>query len=54
MDQPSLDRNLLYGILALQVELVNTDRFVSAMVKCATEQARPHGEILVEQGELAT
>ena len=32
MDQPSLDRNLLYRIVAIQVELINTDKFVSAIV----------------------
>jgi hypothetical protein len=32
MDQPSLERNLLYRILAIQVELINTDKFVSAIV----------------------
>jgi hypothetical protein len=32
MDQPNLDRNLLYGILAIQVDLIDTDKFVSAIV----------------------
>jgi hypothetical protein len=44
MNQTSLDRNVLFGILALQIDLIDDDRFVAAMATWASEKSRPHGE----------
>jgi eukaryotic-like serine/threonine-protein kinase len=52
MNQSSLDHNVLFGLLALQVDLINGDQFVTAVAKWAVEKARSLGEILVDQGAL--
>ena len=46
----SSDRNLLFGILALQMEFVSRDALVRAMNAWVLEKAKPLGEILQEQG----
>src|SRR4051812_28055232 len=47
------DRNLLFGVLALQMEFIGRDALVAAMHAWALDKARPLGAILVEQGALA-
>jgi serine/threonine-protein kinase len=47
------DRNLLFGILALQMDFDTRDALVSAMHAWALDKAKPLGLILCEQGALA-
>src|SRR5262245_19878981 len=48
----SADRNLLFGILALQMDFVTRDQLVAAMNAWVLTKSRPLGEILVEQNAL--
>jgi hypothetical protein len=52
VNQSNFDRNVLFGILALHVDLIDGDQLVAATAKWAAEKARPLDEILVEQGAL--
>jgi hypothetical protein len=47
------DRNLLFGILALQMEFVDRDGLIAAMNAWVLCKDRPLGEILVRRGGLA-
>ena len=53
MNQASLDRDLLFGILALQVDLIDSDQLVAATAQWASEKDQPLGEILVERGAIS-
>src|SRR5206468_8322863 len=46
------DRNLLFGILALQMDFITRDALVAAMNAWVLEKHRPLGEVLVERGAL--
>jgi len=46
------DRNLLFGILALQMDFIRRDALVQAMNAWVLDKAKPLGQILVEQGAL--
>jgi serine/threonine-protein kinase len=46
------DRNLLFGILALQMNFVGRDALVAGMHAWVLHKDRPLGEILLEQGRL--
>jgi eukaryotic-like serine/threonine-protein kinase len=46
------DRNLLFGILALQMDFITRDALVAAMNAWVLEKHRALGEILVERGAL--
>jgi hypothetical protein len=46
------DRNLLYGILALQMDFISREQFVEAMHAWVLHKDRPLGEILCQQGAL--
>jgi serine/threonine-protein kinase len=48
----SADRNLLFGILALQMDFVSKDALVKAMHAWVLAKHKPLGQILVEQGAL--
>jgi serine/threonine-protein kinase len=48
----SADRNLLFGILALQMDFITRDAFIQAMHAWVLEKPKPLGQILGEQGEL--
>src|SRR5947209_16749210 len=48
------DRNLLFGILALQMDFINRDALVSAMSAWVLNKSKSIGEILHEQGALAS
>ena len=48
------DRNLLFGILAVQLDLVSHDALVCAINAWDLTKDKPLGEILVEQNALAT
>jgi serine/threonine protein kinase len=49
----SADRNLLFGVLALQMDFIDRDQLVRAMNAWVLEKHRPLAEILVEEGALA-
>jgi len=46
------DRNLLYGILAVQLDFIGRDSLIAAMHAWVLDKSRPLGEILVEQKAL--
>src|SRR5581483_5303938 len=48
----SADRNLLFGILALQMDFVRTDALIAAMHAWVLAKHRPLADILAEQGAL--
>jgi serine/threonine protein kinase/tetratricopeptide (TPR) repeat protein len=48
----STDRNLLFGILALQMDFITRDALIAAMYTWVQNKAKPLGQILVEQGHL--
>lgn len=47
------DRNLLFALLALQMEFVGKERLVGAMQDWMLDRTRPLGEVLVHQGHLS-
>src|SRR5262249_13832999 len=53
MSEPSADRNLLFGILALQMDFISRDALIKAMNAWVLEKAKPIGQILVDQAALA-
>ena len=48
------DRNLLFGILALQMDFITSDQLVAAMNSWVLSKSKPLGTILHEHGALAT
>jgi serine/threonine-protein kinase len=48
----SADRNLLFGILALQMDFISRDALIAAMHAWVLDKHKPLGQILVEQGAL--
>jgi eukaryotic-like serine/threonine-protein kinase len=50
--RPSADRNLLFGILALQMDFINRDALVGAMHAWVLAKDKTLGQILIEQGKL--
>jgi tetratricopeptide (TPR) repeat protein len=52
MSQAASDRNLLFGILALQMDFVSRDDLVVAMNAWVLDKQKSLGEILVAQGAL--
>src|SRR5436309_13789548 len=50
--QPASDRNLLFGVLALQMDFINRDALVRAVNAWVLDKDKPLGQILVEQGSL--
>jgi serine/threonine-protein kinase len=53
MSAPSHDRNLLFGILAVQMDFISRDALVAAMNAWVLTKAKPLGEILLEQKALS-
>ena len=53
MAQPDADRNLLFRILALQMDFITRDALVAGMNAWVLEKSKPLGQILVERGDLA-
>src|SRR5262245_32689141 len=53
MPHPAADRNLLFGILALQMDFITRDDLVAAMHAWVLDKAKPLGQILREAGRLA-
>jgi serine/threonine-protein kinase len=52
MSQAHADRNLLFGILALQMDFVTRDQLVAAMNAWVLDKTRPLGAVLLAQGAL--
>src|SRR5690349_16999127 len=50
---PAADRNLLFGVLALQMDFIGRDALVAAMHAWVLAKAKPLAQILVEQGVLS-
>src|SRR5205807_9659386 len=50
--RPNADRNLFFGILALQLDFITRDALVAAMNAWVLDKARPLGQILVDRGAL--
>src|SRR5205823_928983 len=50
--QARADRNLLYGILALQMDFINRDALIRAMHAWVLEKTKPLGELLRAHGAL--
>jgi serine/threonine-protein kinase len=46
------DRNLLFGILALQMDFISRDGLIEAMHTWVLDKARPLGQVLLGQGRL--
>jgi eukaryotic-like serine/threonine-protein kinase len=46
------DRNLLFGILALQMDFISRDALIAAMHAWVLDKAKPLGRILLEKGTL--
>ncbi len=53
MADSTTERNLLFGILAVQMDLITRDALVTAMKDCASEKDKPLGQVLQSQGALA-
>src|SRR3990172_1478169 len=53
MSESRVDRNLLFGILALQMDFISRDQLIAAMNAWVLEKQKPLGRILVEQHALA-
>ena len=52
MLQMETDRNLLFGILALQMDFVTRDDLITGMNSWILEKNRTLGEILVKRGSV--
>ncbi len=52
MSHPAADCNLLFGVLALQMDFIGSDHLLAAMSAWAVDKSRPLGQILCEQGAL--
>src|SRR5437660_11913127 len=50
--RPVADRNLLFGILALQMDFISRDALIAAMGAWVLDKAKPLGQILLEQRQL--
>ena len=48
----SKDRELLFGVLAVQLKLISTQKLMESAAIWATRQEQPLGKILIEQGYL--
>lgn len=49
----SADRNLLFGILALQMDFIGKDALIAALHAWVLDKAKPLGQSLTEQGALS-
>jgi serine/threonine-protein kinase len=52
-EKSAADRNLLFGILALQMDFITRDGLIRAMNAWVLEKSKPLGRILLDQGSLA-
>ena len=51
--RPASDRNLLFGILALQMDFIGRDALIAAMNAWVLEKEKPLGRVLLDRGALA-
>ena len=51
--QQAADRNLLFGILALQMNFISSDTLITAMHAWVLDKQKPLGQILLAQGKLS-
>jgi serine/threonine protein kinase len=51
--EPSIDRNLLFGILALQNDFINRDGLLAAFNTWVADKSRSLGQVLLERGVLS-
>ena len=49
----STDHNLLFGVLALQADLLDSSRFAEACAAWAARKEQPLADLLVERGWLS-
>ena len=52
MSQGESDRNLLFGVLALQMDFITREALIAAMHAWVLEKGKPLGRILVERRDL--
>lgn len=52
MESVSADRNLLFGILALQMDFISRDQMVAAMSAWTLDKSKPLGDVLCERGAI--
>lgn len=53
MDSSNADRNLLYGVLALQMGLITRDDLIGGLIAWASDRAKPLAQVLIERKALA-
>src|SRR5947209_8154715 len=53
MPSLSADRNLLFGIIALQMDFISRDQLIAGMHAWVIAKQKPLGAILSEQGALS-
>jgi serine/threonine-protein kinase len=53
MSPHSADRNLLFGIIALQMDFISRDQLIAAMNAWVLDKHKPLGQVLSEQGGLS-
>jgi WD40 repeat protein/serine/threonine protein kinase len=53
MPHPQTDRNLLFGILALQLDFIGRDALIAGMNAWVLDKVKPLGQVLMELGALA-
>jgi eukaryotic-like serine/threonine-protein kinase len=53
MSQPVSDRNLLFGVLALQMDFIKREQLITAMQAWVFDKSKPLGDILLAQKALA-
>jgi eukaryotic-like serine/threonine-protein kinase len=53
MAETDTERNLLFGILALQMDFITRDALITAMKTCEKEKEKSVGQVLQSQGSLA-
>jgi eukaryotic-like serine/threonine-protein kinase len=53
MPDSSAERNLLFGLLALQMDFITRDALITALTTWAGAKERPLGQVLQSQGALA-
>src|SRR5262249_18095405 len=46
---PNADRNLLFGIIAFQMDFITRDQLIAAMHAWVLDKGKPLGQILIEQ-----
>src|SRR3954449_10372383 len=53
MARDDADRNLLFGVLALQMDFISRERLIAAVSAWVLDKSRPLDQILLERGDLA-